>query len=1227
VFKRPLSIACLLVALLLCVLPLAHAQTTAAPTLLVKLVNGLSVDQQAAVIARIGGTEVSSIPALRLHVVAVPAAILEAVFAAYQADPQVQHVEVNKTRTSEAVPADPLYTNQWALPKIGWDQVFGVVTPTGSAKVALLDTGVDASHQELAGKVLPGISILDGSNGMTDPSGHGTWLAGIIAAQTDTIPLEGIAGIGYAGVQIVPVTVLNANGDGQDSDVIAGVVWAADQGADVILMAFSAPDFSQNLQDAIDYAWSKGAVVVAAAGNNAVSTPTFPAGDRGVMGVAATDQNDGLAAFSNSGQAVFIAAPGVDIQTIDLQGNYIVLSGTSLSSAYVAGLAAFMKAVDPTLTNGVIVGRIARNADPAGTQDATGNGRINMPRALADTSLEEVQPAGADPVGQGGPFVGPYVAAAASITLTPSFGQSGTSVLVGGSGFNNNATVASITFSGTAGNLATCTVTDKAIDLGCSFTVPSGATAGSHTVTATSDKGDNPTATFSVLVVALSPMSSTYGTATAVAVNGSGFNNNRNVSITFGGGSTTCTTNNTGTLNGCAFATTSTTSASSYIVAVAETSGGNRRNASATFVVNKADQAALSLTVPASITFGNTGTATVTGGSGTGAVSFSHGASTGCSVDVTTGVISVTNASGNCSISASKAGDSNYNGPVSDGPKAVTLNKANQAALSLTVPASITFGNTGTATVTGGSGTGAVSFSHGVSSGCSVDATSGVISVSNASGNCSISASRAGDDNYSGPVSDGPKAVTLNKANQAALTLLGAASPLVYNTTEALSTSGGTTGGAVTYNVTLGSCSIVGVGSDQLQANSGMGTCTVTATMAGNDNYNPVTSAAIVVTLAKANQAALTLLGAASPLVYNTTETLSASGGTTNGAVTFAVTTGSCSIVSGNQLRADSGTGTCKVTATMAGNANYNDVTSPEVTVTLQKANQAALTLLGAASPLVYNTTEMLSTSGGTTSSAVTYNVTLGSCSLVGLGNNQLQANSGTGTCTVTATMAGNDNYNPVTSAAVVVTLQKANQTITFGALTDKALGDPDFNVSASASSGLTVSFAAAGSCTVTGNTVHLTGVGLCTITASQSGDSNYYAALNVPQWFLVKYGFSGFQSPYVLPSHGAFQVKSTVPLKWQYLNNAGNVINSSAASPVVNIAGPYACGGDDSSTPPIIVNDAGNSGYQYDATTNTWQFNWKTAANMAPGCYNISIHSNQSGQDNGPFPIQLRNK
>ena len=397
----------------------AAAQTTPAPatsSLIVKVVAGLTTDQHTALVGRNGGTITSSIPALRLLVVSVPETELAATLTRYQADPQVQNVEENKIRVSEAIPSDALYGNQWALVQIGWDQVFGVVNPTGSAKVALLDTGVDASHPELAGKVVAGTSILDGSDGLTDPSGHGTWLAGIIAARTNN-GLEGIAGVAYAGVQVMPVTVLNANGEGQDSDVIAGVIWAADHGADVILMAFSNPGFSPNLQDAIDYAWSKGAVIVASAGNNASSVPHFPAGDRGVMGVAATDQGDGLAGFSNSGQAVFIAAPGVEIQTIDLHGNYVAITGTSTAAAHVAGLAALMKAADGSLSNGMIAGRIARNADAAGTQEQTGNGRINMPRALADPSTESIQPAGAAPVGLGGPFVGPYVASNVRLVL------------------------------------------------------------------------------------------------------------------------------------------------------------------------------------------------------------------------------------------------------------------------------------------------------------------------------------------------------------------------------------------------------------------------------------------------------------------------------------------------------------------------------------------------------------------------------------------------------------------------------------------------------------------------------------------------------------------------------------------------------------------------------------------------------------------------------------------
>ena len=192
--------------------------------------------------------------------------------------------------------------------------MYGSVSPSGSATVAVLDTGVDAGHPDLASNVLPGTSMLDpGSNGTSDPNGHGTEMAGIVAASTDNG--VGMAGIGYAGVTVMPVTVLDAQGVGQDGDIVGGVIWAADHGADVILMAFSSPDFSPSLQEAIDYAWSKGAVLVGAAGNDGSSAAHFPAGDRGVVGVANTDESDALNASTNYGDAAFLAAPGTGIYT------------------------------------------------------------------------------------------------------------------------------------------------------------------------------------------------------------------------------------------------------------------------------------------------------------------------------------------------------------------------------------------------------------------------------------------------------------------------------------------------------------------------------------------------------------------------------------------------------------------------------------------------------------------------------------------------------------------------------------------------------------------------------------------------------------------------------------------------------------------------------------------------------------------------------------------------
>ncbi len=288
---------------------------------LVRFASGTSTETQAQILAAAGAEDLSYIAPLRIHGVLLPGgAAVQASIDALRSNPSVTRVEPDRTREAGGTPNDSSYGDQWSLPKIGWDNVFGEVSASGSASVAVLDTGVDGSHPDLDGNVVSGTSILDGSNGLSDPNGHGTAMAGIIAAETNNG--VGVAGVGYAGVQVMPVTVLDSDGTGQDSDIIEGVVYAADNGADVILMAFSNPGYSELLQAAIDYAWDEGVVLVAATGNDGSSTVTFPAGDRSVIGVSNTDQNDALNGSSNYGQAVFLGAPGTGIATTSAGGGY-----------------------------------------------------------------------------------------------------------------------------------------------------------------------------------------------------------------------------------------------------------------------------------------------------------------------------------------------------------------------------------------------------------------------------------------------------------------------------------------------------------------------------------------------------------------------------------------------------------------------------------------------------------------------------------------------------------------------------------------------------------------------------------------------------------------------------------------------------------------------------------------------------------------------------------------
>jgi hypothetical protein len=342
----------------------------------------------AAAIQASGGRGLRDLPQLRTRVISVPANAAENVLAAFARDPSVERATKAIKFHQAGTPDDPGYTQQWALPRIAWDQVYGTTPITGSATIAVLDTGVDAGHPDLAGRMGSGQSFVNG-NANSDPNGHGTALAGIAAANVNNA--MGVAGVAYAGVTVSSVQVLQPDGTGWDSDVIAGVVWAADNGAKVILMGFSSADYSSALADALQYAWSKGVVLVAATGNDSSSAPSYPAGMENVLGVASTDQDDNVAAYSNTGSAC-VAAPGLDIYTTMAGGNYGSISGTSAAAAETAGLAALLVASGQS--NDYIYNQVRGAVDPITDQSF---GRINVATAMGEAVTPPPSPPPAPP--------------------------------------------------------------------------------------------------------------------------------------------------------------------------------------------------------------------------------------------------------------------------------------------------------------------------------------------------------------------------------------------------------------------------------------------------------------------------------------------------------------------------------------------------------------------------------------------------------------------------------------------------------------------------------------------------------------------------------------------------------------------------------------------------------------------------------------------------------------
>lgn len=273
-------------------------------------------------------------------------------------------------------PNDPMLGEQWSVNRTQQPSAWSVTTGEGVV-VAVVDTGVQCYHPDLR-CTADGYDFVDNDALPNDEQGHGTHVSGIVAAWGNNA--QGVAGVAY-NARIMPVRVLGVSGSGQYSAIAAGIAYAAEHGAHVINLSLGGPTPANTLQEAIDYAWTRGAVVVCAAGNASSSVPNYPAAYENCLSVAATTPNDGRASFSSYGTTVDIGAPGTGILSTVRGNAYQAWNGTSMAAPNVAGTAALVKAAHMEWGNTQIRQAILSTADNINVA-GIGSGRVNAARSV-----------------------------------------------------------------------------------------------------------------------------------------------------------------------------------------------------------------------------------------------------------------------------------------------------------------------------------------------------------------------------------------------------------------------------------------------------------------------------------------------------------------------------------------------------------------------------------------------------------------------------------------------------------------------------------------------------------------------------------------------------------------------------------------------------------------------------------------------------------------------------
>lgn len=294
------------------------------------------------------------------------------------------YIEPNFKYKIDFIPNDPYWNQQWGPMKIGADRAWDRQVGNSSVLVAVIDTGVDWNHTDLAANyVALGYDWVNNDTDPMDDHGHGTHCAGIIAASVNNS--IGVAGL--AQVKVMAEKGFNQNGEGYADDLAKAIVHAVDQGANILSNSWGSYEDSTLIYNAVKYAYEKDVLIVAAAGNSAWNTRIFPGGYDEVIAVTATDQADEPASFTNFGEWVELAAPGVRIYSTVTNNDYRYMSGTSMACPHVSGVAALVWSQFPNATRDWVRFWLRFTADDLGDLGFDvyyGYGRVNAERAVGE---------------------------------------------------------------------------------------------------------------------------------------------------------------------------------------------------------------------------------------------------------------------------------------------------------------------------------------------------------------------------------------------------------------------------------------------------------------------------------------------------------------------------------------------------------------------------------------------------------------------------------------------------------------------------------------------------------------------------------------------------------------------------------------------------------------------------------------------------------------------------